>query len=227
VPWGGEEHFMLALIAERGEIVPPRAQAMLSALNPAIRAAVARLGLPLVAHASIFAQIVEEQSLGYACVALGGAVLETNRRAQELAMRYRAAAGIDGRRRALAEIAAMARARAGGGRTWRLEAQGPPAVLEVNAHRLAKETHALREDIILVMMRESLAPPSGAASSDPLARLTSRQQEVAILVARTGLSYKQIADRLGVSEATVYKHMENVHRVLGVRSRAELAVLLR
>jgi hypothetical protein len=66
------EHFMLALLMDRGELVPPRAAALLAALNPAIRDAVLRLELLLVARESILAQVVAEQALGYVCLARGG-----------------------------------------------------------------------------------------------------------------------------------------------------------
>ena len=60
-----------------------------------------------------------------------------------------------------------------------------------------------------------------------MSRLTPRQREIAYLLARTGLSYKQIADRLALSEGTARKHGENLHRALGVHSRAELAAVLK
>ena len=57
--------------------------------------------------------------------------------------------------------------------------------------------------------------------------LTPRQRDVAALLVRTGLSYKQIAARLHVREGTVRTHAEHVYRAIGVHSRAELTVALR
>jgi DNA-binding NarL/FixJ family response regulator len=51
-------------------------------------------------------------------------------------------------------------------------------------------------------------------------RLTPRQWEVVHRVA-TGASNTQIARDLGLSEATVRKHLENVFVRLGVQSRTE------
>lgn len=59
-----------------------------------------------------------------------------------------------------------------------------------------------------------------------LSGLTHRQKEVAWLLSRTGLSYKQAASHLEISEGTMRKHVENVYRRMGVHSRAELMVLL-
>ena len=57
--------------------------------------------------------------------------------------------------------------------------------------------------------------------------LTPRQRDVAALLVRTGLSYKQIAAQLQVREGTLRTHAEHVYRALGVHSRAELTVALR
>ena len=52
------------------------------------------------------------------------------------------------------------------------------------------------------------------------AGLTRREVEVLALVAK-GLSNREIADRLFVSEHTVHRHLSNVYTRLGVASRAE------
>jgi DNA-binding NarL/FixJ family response regulator len=59
-----------------------------------------------------------------------------------------------------------------------------------------------------------------------LSQLTSRQREIAGLLSRTGLSYKEVASKLAISEGTMRKHVENVYRRVGVHSRAELMVTL-
>jgi DNA-binding CsgD family transcriptional regulator len=56
--------------------------------------------------------------------------------------------------------------------------------------------------------------------------LTLREKEVAGILARTGLSYKQAASELDIREGTMRKHAENVYRKKGVHSRAELTVIL-
>ena len=59
-------------------------------------------------------------------------------------------------------------------------------------------------------------PPAGAAP-----RLTERETEVLRLVAK-GLSYKQIAARLGVSHRTVQNHVQNTLGKLQLHNRVEL-----
>jgi DNA-binding CsgD family transcriptional regulator len=228
LPGQGVEHYMLALLMDRGVPVPPRSRALLAALNPSIRAAALRLGLLIVAREPILAQIVEEQSLGYICVSTRGAVLEANRRAHHLILRYREQSGVIGHLRAIADFAERAREAVAGQRTWYLHGSHPASLLEVNAHRLAKETHALPEDVVLLVMKEIVLPPAPPARVPPaFHHLTPREQEIALLLARTGGSYKQIAADLGISDATARKHGENVHRVLRVHSRAELAALFK
>ncbi|WP_191134154.1 helix-turn-helix transcriptional regulator [Streptomyces sp. col6] len=68
------------------------------------------------------------------------------------------------------------------------------------------------------------AGPSGAAA--PLAALTPQQQRIARCVAE-GATNREVALRLSVSTRTVDHHLRNVFAALGVRSRTELAGLLR
>lgn len=49
--------------------------------------------------------------------------------------------------------------------------------------------------------------------------MTAREIEVLSLVAR-GLSNREIAERLVVSEHTVHRHLANIYARLGVSSRA-------
>ncbi|GIF64528.1 DNA-binding response regulator [Asanoa ishikariensis] len=61
-----------------------------------------------------------------------------------------------------------------------------------------------------------------AAASDPgPPALTERETEVLRLVAK-GLSYKQIAERLGVSHRTVQNHVQNTLGKLQLHNRVEL-----
>lgn len=55
--------------------------------------------------------------------------------------------------------------------------------------------------------------------------LTERQQEVYELIARRGLSNKQIAKMLGISESTVKIHVSAVMKHFCVRNRTQLALM--
>ena len=226
IPWHGVEHIMLALLMERGEIVPLRSRALLAALQRPIGDAVLRLGLPLGPREPIFAQLLNEQSVGYICISPRGEVLEANQRAHRLVMLCRVSARIEGRRTAMLDFAARAREELRDRRSWYLATDSSTSMLEVTSLRLAKESHALSEDVELVMMKEIFFPQSPAKSLPGLERLTPRQREVALLLARTGDSYKEIADKLSISERTVRKHGESIHRALGVHSRPELTARL-
>lgn len=60
---------------------------------------------------------------------------------------------------------------------------------------------------------------AGRDPGDPLARLTPRQAEVLALIAK-GLTNREIAERLVVSEHTVHRHVANILAALEVPSRA-------
>jgi non-specific serine/threonine protein kinase len=67
----------------------------------------------------------------------------------------------------------------------------------------------------------SSVPEQASTSAQP-ASLTRRQKEIAALVAR-GLTNRQIASKLIVSERTVDNHVANILKKLGLSSREQVA----
>jgi DNA-binding CsgD family transcriptional regulator len=68
--------------------------------------------------------------------------------------------------------------------------------------------------------RRQQAAPS---PREPVPSFTGREREIVDLLME-GMSNRQIAQALGIAEATVKKHLHHVYRKLGVRSRALLIV---
>jgi DNA-binding NarL/FixJ family response regulator len=66
------------------------------------------------------------------------------------------------------------------------------------------------------LLTEGLRP----VNADALLRLTAREDELLVGL-EEGLRFKQIARRLGISEATAKTHGRNLFRKLGATSRAE------
>lgn len=66
------------------------------------------------------------------------------------------------------------------------------------------------------------APPVRPAAAGRTVELTPRRQEIVRLVA-TGLTDKEIARRLSISNRTVNAHLERVRDQLGVHNRAQIA----
>jgi DNA-binding NarL/FixJ family response regulator len=86
------------------------------------------------------------------------------------------------------------------------------------AHSSGQARRAARLLDAAALLREG---PLGAPAE--LSLLTRREWDVASLVAR-GLSNRQIAEQLVVSQRTVDTHVSHVLRKLGLGSRAQLAV---
>ncbi|MFI6229354.1 response regulator [Micromonospora echinospora] len=75
--------------------------------------------------------------------------------------------------------------------------------------------------LVLGEYRRLAARPGTPAGDDGTPRLTERETEVLRLVAK-GLSYKQIAARLGLSHRTVQNHVQNTLGKLHLHNRVEL-----
>ena len=67
----------------------------------------------------------------------------------------------------------------------------------------------------------SSIPERASATAQPPDHLTRREKEVAVLMAR-GLTNRRIAEKLMVSERTVDKHVRNILKKLGLRSRKQV-----
>jgi predicted ATPase/DNA-binding SARP family transcriptional activator/DNA-binding CsgD family transcriptional regulator len=76
--------------------------------------------------------------------------------------------------------------------------------------------YALSQEVVLAVPER---PPAAGRTSDPLTR---REREVAALVAR-GLTNRQIAQELHLSERTVENHVSKILRKLRLASRARVA----
>lgn len=69
----------------------------------------------------------------------------------------------------------------------------------------------------------SAAPASGKSLSEPAGSpLTRREAEIAALVAR-GLTNRQIAQTLVITEGTAANHVQHILNKLGFDSRAQIA----
>ena len=67
-----------------------------------------------------------------------------------------------------------------------------------------------------------VAVPEQPPHDEPTERLTAREQDVALLVAR-GLTNRQIARELSISEHTVANHVRKILKKLGLRSRTQIS----
>ncbi|AWB07986.1 DNA-binding response regulator (plasmid) [Azospirillum humicireducens] len=96
------------------------------------------------------------------------------------------------------------------------------SVLDLVAGRSPISTSIARTIVRRVQNRPD-APsgaPSAAPPSVPVPALTERETDILWGVAK-GLTYSDIAERLGISRNTVLTHVKNIYRKLEVNSRGE------
>jgi DNA-binding CsgD family transcriptional regulator/tetratricopeptide (TPR) repeat protein len=92
---------------------------------------------------------------------------------------------------------------------------------QVAAVRLLRSVRDVFARLGAAAALDEVAAIEGGAR-DPVHDLTSREAEVLRVVA-TGASNRAVANRLGISERTVERHLSSVFAKLGVRSRTEAA----
>jgi len=85
----------------------------------------------------------------------------------------------------------------------------------------------LKEAIEYALSKEEGAPlsvptPEKASAGEPLVNLTSREWHVAFQIAR-GLTNRQIAEELVISEHTVATYVSRIHKKMGFTSRVQIA----
>lgn len=86
--------------------------------------------------------------------------------------------------------------------------------------RLAADPHLEIVDLVEQADAVLSLPPARRGEDPPLETLTAREHDVLALVA-DGLSNRDIAGRLGISEHTVKFHLASIFGKLGVSTRTE------
>jgi two-component system, NarL family, nitrate/nitrite response regulator NarL len=99
-----------------------------------------------------------------------------------------------------------------------------PAVVEVVTRTVLAGGVWAGQEVTARLLEQALARPQARAPG--LGHLTAREREVAEAVA-IGRSNKVIAAETGISERTVKAHLNAIYRKTAVRSRVQLALLLR
>jgi DNA-binding CsgD family transcriptional regulator len=99
-------------------------------------------------------------------------------------------------------------------------APGPGRTMRLFFFRGPGPDFSDRDRALLTLLRPHLhqAYLDAARRRHPVPRLTPRQTDLLHLVA-AGLTNRQIARRLGISEGTVHTHLENIYKRLDVSSR--------
>jgi len=107
-------------------------------------------------------------------------------------------------------------------------AYSPPAMLKEIKTVIGHGGLWLGQELLLRLIKTStkLAGNQPAYVSGLLAQLTSREREVAVEVAK-GLSNKEVAKLLNITERTVKAHLAATFERLGAKDRLQLALMLK
>lgn len=100
-----------------------------------------------------------------------------------------------------------------------LKDSGPTQLLQA-IHQVARGEPSLEPAIARKVLFEIHHPPKAAPTTDPL---TEREMDVLKLIAQ-GLSNREIADRLVITERTVCTHVSNILTKLHLASRTQAAL---
>lgn len=99
--------------------------------------------------------------------------------------------------------------------------------VRITASRLTGTAFGEREIVLMRLLEphlERFCREVHARATPPVTPLTPRQRDVLALV-QQGMSNRQIGTALGLSEATVRKHLQATYERLGVRNRTGAAAL--
>jgi len=204
----------------------PRDHIMLDLLREDIHAALNRLRVPVISSQSITAQIMENRHLGFVLVTSKTAqCIEMNFRARELVTKFAPSARVERGKYDVSSFAMRAVFETRSKDAWVIPHVDGIGKLEVTVHELKKEEHAIGTDMWLVMMEETEYPQQVGIFAG--FALTAREEEIAVFLVETGLSYKEIADRLGTQYHTVRTQISSIYKKCSVHSRNELVATLK
>lgn len=101
-----------------------------------------------------------------------------------------------------------------------LHKNGPEARLFDAIEAVGKDVRLFDADLL----DRLIAAPASARPASPFDSLSTREREIAREAAK-GLSNREIADRLNVTEGTVKVYLHNIFAKLGIKKRGQLALL--
>ena len=209
-----------------------REAALVGALQPFVANAIERTRQSRVFPDECLSRNAQQHQLGLALFGADGTVIAHNQRASVLASALDTSAATDRIHLALRRLARRVGipGETGVGTPRRLAISLPErdSILDICAHSLPQVSHSSGPGLWVLGLQELDRTGNMRDEAQPsfLQTLPPRQRQVATLLARTGLSYAEIAAQLGLAPGTVRKHAEWAFRRLGVNRRFELTAML-
>lgn len=209
-----------------------REAALVGVLHPFVANAIDRARQSRVFPDEPIRRNAQHHQLGLALFGADGTVIAHNQRAIDLASALDTSAARDRIHSALRRLARRVgipgETVVGTPRRLAISLPERESILDICAHSLPQVSHSSGRDLWVLVLHELDRSGTVRDEAQPsfLQTLPPRQRQVATLLARTGLSYTEIAAQLGLAPGTVRKHAEWAFRRLGVNRRFELTAMM-
>lgn len=202
---------------------------ILQILQPGLKSAINKLRLPFYRQEPLLEQLLKDARTAYALTDAGGNIREVNGQLVPTLLEYMGSGSLQTSMQTLhrfvSEMLSAFRT-TGVHRKW-LKHQEPGRLLESSVHPFPSASGIFPDDRFLILMREVHGQTPESWRQSPLVGLFSpREHEIVALLMETGLSAKEIADRICISPRTAEKHIERIYQKAAVRTRSELVTKL-
>ncbi len=198
---------------------------ILQILQPGLKSAINKLKLPFYRQEPLLEQILKDARTAYILTDAGGNIREVNGRLVPSLLEYIGPGSLQTNMQTLHRfvLETLSTFRTTGVHRQWMKHREAGRLLEISLHQFASASGIFPEDRFLILMREVHCPAPVSWRQNPLVvQFSPREREIVELLMETGLSAKEIADRICISPRTAEKHIERIYQKAAVCSRSEL-----
>lgn len=179
-----------------------------------------------ISKQGITQQIIANINAGAMLIAHGAPkVFVANPRARQLIERYAESGQVEAVKHRERAFATRAIFETRSDRPWKIRHIDGTSILEVTVHAVDENQVSVPDSYWFVLLEETILRKKGQAELADLFTdfsLTARESEIAAYLVNTGLSFKEIAKRLGTKYDTVRTQINSIYKKCKVHARSEL-----